>query len=122
MKTFFTQPSAFVLLLLFAIVSCNKKSETTATGKPEKEISQEQEARVMKGKNGDSISVVYFAEGDEVAVRIKQGNQEHKLSAKGSNERGEPTFTDGNYAWEMTENGTAGRLTKKGDSAQTYRQ
>ena len=121
MKKKFLKNLVYSVFVLLIIESCEKKNEDGDVDLPSKEISLEQKVRVLKNKNGENIEVIYFAEGDEVAVRIKKGLEEHKLSAKGSNERGEPIFTDSTYAWEMTENGIGGKLTKKGGVAESYK-
>jgi hypothetical protein len=115
----------FVLSVsLVSTVSCNKKQ----TESPEQqastnnnETSLEQEAKMLKNEKGESIKVVYFADGKEVAVKITKQGKEHHLKAKGTNNKGEPIFTDDTYAWEIMDSGTSGRLTEKSGDFHVYK-
>ncbi len=102
------------------IISC-KKTETTnessASAATEKstEVSLEQDVKNLTGPNGEKITVAYFAEGTDVAVKVNKNNEgEHKLSAKGVTDNGNPLFSDGQVVWEMNSDGTSGTLTEKG--------
>lgn len=110
---------AGALLLLF--ISCKKTEVQNSDNKTQQEISLEQKAQVLQNENGESVSVVYFAKGDEVAVKISLNNEEHELSAKGVNAKGEPIFTNGIFAWEIMEDGHSGRLTDKKGNAAIYK-
>lgn len=115
----------FLLGLSLTILSCDKTAESThatTENTAENEASLEQDARSLTNDKGEKLTVVYFAEGDMVAVKIKKdGGAEHRLSAKGVNERGEPMFSDGEYVWEMMEDGQTGKLTDKSGVTETYR-
>lgn len=123
MKTTFLTIFAAGLLM----VSC-KKSETTnetALATPSEnstEISLEQDVKTMTGPNGEKIMVAYFAEGTEVAVKVNKNNEgEHKLSAKGVTDSGNPLFSDGEVVWEMNSDGTSGTLTEKGGKVTVFK-
>ena len=123
MKTTFLTIFAAGLLM----VSC-KKSETTnetALATPSEnstEISLEQDVKTMTGPNGEKIMVAYFAEGTEVAVKVNKNNEgEHKLSAKGVTDTGNPLFSDGEVVWEMNSDGTSGTLTEKGGKVTVFK-
>lgn len=123
MKTTFLTIFAAGLLM----VSC-KKSETTnetALATPSEnstEISLEQDVKTMTGPNGEKITVAYFAEGSEVAVEVNKNNEgEHKLSAKGVTDSGNPLFSDGEVVWEMNSDGTSGTLTEKGGKVTVFK-
>lgn len=114
---------SLVALSLLSAVSCNKNTtekEGTATEKST-EISLEQEAKILKNEKGESVTIVYYAAGDEVAVKLTKNGQEHQLKAKGSNNKGEPIFTDGTFAWEMMDSGFSGRLTDKTGNMEVYK-
>ncbi len=114
--------TALFAFQLLAISACNKEDKpSTETTAENTEPSLEQEAKMLKNQKGESIKVVYFAEGDEVAVKITINGKEHKLNARGSNNKGEPIFTDDTYAWEIMESGTSGRLTDKAGNIETYK-
>jgi hypothetical protein len=114
---------ALSTLLMFS-VACdnNSKNATVANDTTEnKETSLEQEAKLLKNEKGETIKVVYYAEGKEVAVKITKDGTEHQLKAKGTNNKGEPIFTDDTFAWEIMEGGTSGRLTNKAGEFQVYK-
>ena len=107
--------------------SCKKNQESTSSSTEiaktkSTEISQVQEAKTFKNSKGEELKVTYFAQGDEVAVKIqKTGQEEQKLLAKTSNAAGNPIFTNENFMWEMTEDGTAGKLTDKDGNTEDYK-
>ena len=71
---------------------------------------------------GEKITVEYFAEGTEVAVKVNKNNEgEHKLNAKGVTEGGNPLFSDGEVVWEMNSDGTSGTLTEKGGKVTVFK-
>lgn len=123
MKTTFLTIFAAGLLMF----SC-KKSETTnetalvTPSENSTEISLEQDVKTMTGPNGEKIMVAYFAEGTEVAVKVNKNNEgEHKLSAKGVTDSGNPLFSDGEVVWEMNSDGTSGTLTEKGGKVTVFK-
>ncbi len=86
------------------------------------ESSLEQEAQILKCENGSTLTAIYFADGDMVAVKIKKDQEkEEKLSARGTNQNGDPFFGNSTYTWELLEDGKAGRLTHKDGSDCIYR-
>lgn len=111
--------SSVVLLL----ASCTK-TETNATqtlNTESSEIALVQEPLKLKNLKGEEISVIYFSEGDVVAVKIqKAGEEEQKLSAKTVNPSGNPVFTNDSYMWEITQDGQAGKLTDKEGNVTEY--
>ena len=114
-----------VAIALLLVVSCDKKTEASATeaSKPAStEVSQIQEPFKIKNEKGDEVQVTYFAEGDQVAVKIlKKGEAEQKLSAKTTSAGGNPLFTNENYMWEMTQEGKGGKLTSKSGEVSEYK-
>ncbi len=116
-------PSLFLILVI--IFSC-KKSESQKIEENSKsldtEISQEQPVIVLQNEKGEKIDVIYFAEGNEVAVRIKmQNGEECKLSANGLNSSGNPKFTDGKCTWEMGQDNHSGTLTDEKGNISAYK-
>lgn len=110
-----------VSTLAFSCKKAETKSETENTKTPNNEVSQVQEAQPLQNAEGEKIDVVYFAEGDKVAVRIKMPNgEECKLSAKGVTENGNPIFTDGKCIWEMHDDGHSGKLTDETGETKEY--
>lgn len=123
MKTTFLTIFSAGLLLYF----CNKTETATSNSdltaaQNSHEVSMEQDAKTLTGPNGEKITLVYFAEGIEVAVRVNKNNEgEHKLSAKGVTESGNPLFSDGEVVWEMNSDGTSGTLTEKGGKVTVFK-
>ena len=116
----------FYLFALLSLVCCNK-SETVeqnpvATIENNHEVSMEQDLKTLTGPNGETITVEYFAEGTEVAVKVNKNSEgEHKLNAKGVTEGGNPLFSDGEVVWEMNQDGTSGTLTEKGGKVTVFK-
>ncbi|SFC02403.1 hypothetical protein [Kaistella jeonii] len=114
------------IFALFFLNSCSKSEQNSSnsgvTKTPSTEISQVQKPLKMKNNKGEEVTVTYFAEGDAVAVKIqKTGGKEEKLSAKTSNENGNPIFTNQNFMWEMTQEGKGGKLTDKEGISSEYK-
>ena len=109
------------------LISCNKESSTTENSpvisdKNSKEVSLQQEAKTLINDKGETIVVTYFAEGIDLAMTLKKNDEEeHKLLAKGTNPKGEPIFTDGFYAWELSDDGNSGRLTDKQGNVSVFK-
>ena len=74
-------------LALFLVTACKKETETTnaATGKVSdpNEVSLVQETSKLQNDKGEVMGVTYFAQGDNVAVKLEQeGKPEEILIAK----------------------------------------
>ena len=118
----------WIILAMFAfLIACNKESSTTENSpvisdKNSKEVSLKQEAKTLTNDKGETIVVTYFAEGIDLAMTLKKNDEEeHKLVAKGTNPKGEPIFTDGFYAWELSDDGYSGRLTDKQGNVSVFK-
>lgn len=118
----------FAVLALFLIQSCDK-----AENQPQnpQEVSNDnpaaqslvQKPLQLKNSNGETVTVTYFAEGDNVAVKIsKNGEPEQKLTAKTTNAAGNPIFTNDEYMWEITQEGRAGKLSDKDGNGSEYKE
>lgn len=118
---------SITLFALLFLSSCNKTEPISAASEDSNrtsptEISQVQEPQQLQNSKGEVLKVTYFAEGNEVAVKIKKdGEAEQKLTAKTSNAAGNPIFTNDNYMWEMTQEGKAGKLSDKEGNSEEYR-
>lgn len=110
---------------LLLVMSCDKKDQTAENSvKTEKstEVSQVQEPMKIKNDKGEEIAVTYFAEGDEVAVKIlRTGEEEQKLTGKTTSPNGNPIFSNDKYMWEMTQEGKGGKLTSKSGENSEYK-
>ncbi|UOE41283.1 hypothetical protein MTP09_01155 [Chryseobacterium suipulveris] len=118
----------FVIVLSVFLLNACKKQETSGqessevSAKGSGEVGLEQKPVVLKSDTGEEISVTYYAEGGVVAVKLqKAGESEQKLNAKTTNAKGNPIFTSEEIMWEMTNDGTAGKLTDKAGNAVDYR-
>lgn len=101
--------------------SCNKNESTTDASSNVTEnsntVSMVQDSKTLKNEAGETITISYFAKGNDVAVKLKKGNEpERELIGKATSENGNPLFTDGTYVWEMSDDGTNGILTDKNGS------
>ena len=109
-------------MVLF-LASCTKTETGAAqtSNTESSEIALVQEPLKLKNLKGEEISVIYFSEGDVVAVKIqKAGEEEQKLSAKTVNPSGNPVFTNESYMWEITQDGRAGKLSDKDGNVTEY--
>jgi ABC-type tungstate transport system permease subunit len=122
-KTIFKIATILLALQLFSATACKNevKDQPTTTSQDTKETSLEQEPKMLKNEKGETLKVIYFANGDEVAAKITKDGKEHILKAKGTNNKGEPFFTDDTFAWEIMESGTSGRLTDKSGKFEVYK-
>ena len=118
----------WIILAMFAfLISCNKGADATQnpsmiSDKNSKEVSLKQEAKTLTNDKGETIVVTYFAEGIDLAMTLKKNDEEeHKMVAKGTNPKGEPIFTDGFYAWELSDDGYSGRLTDKQGNVSVFK-
>lgn len=109
---------AMFIILLFA--GCEKK-EIANLNENNTETSLEQEPIILSDSVGNQISVIYYAKGEEVAVKLKKNNVISELSAKGTNSKGEPIFTNDKFAWELMEDGHSGRLIEKNGKSIIYK-
>lgn len=115
-----------IILSVFFLNACKDHQQTKQDDKiaevKSEEVSLEQKPQVLKNEAGEEITVIYFAEGDKVAVRIKKsGQEEKKLSAKTTSVTGNPIFTSEELMWEMTDDGAAGKLSGKTGQPVQYR-
>lgn len=97
--------------LFFFFESCQKSENQI--NKEKKETNLEQKPQILKNTEGETITVIYFAKDKEVAAKITINGKVYELSAKGTNAKGDPIFSNADYAWEMMEDGHSGRLTDK---------
>lgn len=92
-------------LVLFIVASCVKDQTTTAnttdSQKDPNEVSLVQKPIKLKNSQGEEISVTYFANGEEVAVKIERnGIPADELTAKTISAKGDPVFTNEKWMWE----------------------
>lgn len=117
MKTYVKKYLPFLIFLL--IFSCEKKDNSVQN--IDSESSFEQKAQFLTNASGEKITVVYFAKGNEVAAKIKIKNEEQELTAKGTNLKGEPIFSNEKYTWELMEDGHSGRLSDEYRKSEIFR-
>lgn len=78
-------------------------------------------SRLTNGK-GEVIGVTYFAQGDDIAVKIEQdGKPEEILIAKKINTKGEPVFANEKMMWEGAL-GSGGKTTDGQGNSTEYRE
>ncbi len=117
---------ALITFALFLMNSCKKDEQnnhntTEVSQADSKEIGLVQEPIILVNDKGEEITMIYFAEGDMVAVKIqKKGEEEQSLSAKTVNEKGNPVFTNEKYMWEGSSEGKNGKLTDINGKVEQY--
>ena len=111
---------------LFLLTACKKEDTTSnaATGsvKDPNEVSLVQETSKLKNEKGEEIGVTYFAQGENIAVKIEQtGKPEEILIAKKINTKGEPVFANEKMMWEGAL-GSGGKTTDGEGNVTQYRE
>lgn len=111
---------------LLSLTFCSKSENTQAIETPTEKTAEEtlvQPEAVLTSTDGKTIKVIYFAEGDAVAVKLTNGQEPQRiLHAKGVTESGVPQFTDGEWLWEIAEDGNSGgTLTEKNGEKTVYK-
>ncbi len=111
---------------LFLLTACKKEDTTSnaATGsvKDPNEVSLVQETSKLKNDKGEEIGVTYFAQGENIAVKIEQtGKPEEILIAKKINTKGEPVFANEKMMWEGAL-GSGGKTTDGEGNVTQYRE
>ena len=111
---------------LFLLTACKKENttvdSTTGSVKDPNEVSLVQETTKLKSDNGDVIGVTYFAQGENIAVKIEQdGKPEEILVAKKINTKGEPVFANEKMMWEGAL-GAGGKTTDEAGNVVQYRE
>lgn len=116
-----------IIAVGLVLIGCKKvetatdNSEVSATANTNG-ISMQQDVKTLNGPNGEQLTLVYFAEGTDVAVKVNKNSEgEHKLVAKGVTEGGNPLFSDGEMVWEMNQDGQSGSLTEKGGKVTVFK-
>ncbi|WP_373781548.1 hypothetical protein [Kaistella sp.] len=111
---------------LFLLTAC-KKEETTSNAatdsvKDPNEVSLVQETSKLKNDKGEEIGITYFAQGENIAVKIEQtGKPEEILIAKKINTKGEPVFANEKMMWEGAL-GSGGKTTDGEGNVIQYRE
>lgn len=113
-------------LALFLLTACKKENTTnTATAGSEKdpnEVSLVQETTKLENNKGEIIGVTYFAQGDNIAVKLEQeGKPDETLIAKKINTKGEPVFANEKMMWEGAL-GSGGKTTDGEGNITEYRE
>ena len=113
-------------LALFLLTACKKENTTnTATTGSEKdpnEVSLVQETTKLENNKGEIIGVTYFAQGDNIAVKLEQeGKPDETLIAKKINTKGEPVFANEKMMWEGAL-GSGGKTTDGEGNITEYRE
>ena len=113
-------------LALFLLSACKKENTTnTATTGSEKdpnEVSLVQETTKLENNKGEIIGVTYFAQGDNIAVKLEQeGKPDETLIAKKINTKGEPVFANEKMMWEGAL-GSGGKTTDGEGNITEYRE
>ncbi|MDD3458514.1 MAG: hypothetical protein PHO74_03470 [Weeksellaceae bacterium] len=117
--------ASVLIILCIGLTACSRKSDS-----PEAQTniqnSHNQDptvvSRILISEKGDTIFLTYFAKDDEIGVRLKVNGEERELDAKGSSEKGNPVFSDGEYGWEMFVDGRSGRLFTPDSEGKLFRE
>lgn len=118
--------SIVCLFLLTFAFSCEKSENSSLTDVKQtseqlgSEDGLEQPPVTMKNSNGEEVTVVYFAKGEKVAIKITKNGKEREFEARGTSNAGGLVFSDGVSTWEMLDK-VSGKLTDKEGNVVLYR-
>ena len=107
------------LYLAIFLISCGKKEIRNDAVDTQNTL--EQKPVILSDSAGNKISVTYFAKDDEVAVKLIKDEELMILTAKGTNQNGEPIFSNEKVAWQIMEDGHSGRLFSKNGNVTIYK-
>lgn len=112
------------MMLAFSLTACGSKEETTAETQSENVQNDDpmNVTKIMSTEKGDTVVLTFFPKGDEFAIKLKIDGQEVELDPKGTSDKGNPVFSDGNYGWEMFVDGRSGRLFTNDSEGQFYKE
>ena len=113
-------------LALFLLTACTKENTTsdatTGSVKDPNEVTLVQETTKLKNSKGEVIGVTYFAQGENIAVKLEQeGKPDETLIAKKINTKGEPVFANEKLMWEGAL-GSGGKTTDAEGNITEYRE
>ena len=118
-----------LLMIVFAltlVTACqkdeklNKATSSSVSSDDPKEESLVQEAVELKNSKGETLKVTYFAQGNEVAMKMeKEGEAEQILVSKKISKKGEPVFTNEKWMWEGSI-GEGGKLSDAEGNSMQY--
>ncbi|SDE34842.1 hypothetical protein [Riemerella columbipharyngis] len=113
-----------IIIAGFANISCKESKNTASEDNTpvEKPTSLVQPKRVYTNNEGSEIDIIYFAKGDEVAVKLIKDGKTYELLAKGTNEKGNPIFTNEDLIWEILEDGHSGKLSLPEQKTTLYKE
>ncbi|QOW11242.1 hypothetical protein Q73A0000_13170 [Kaistella flava (ex Peng et al. 2021)] len=111
---------------LFLLTACKKEQENTTNStevsKDPNAVSLVQETTKLENEKGEVMAVTYFAQGDNIAVKLEQeGKPEEILIAKKINTKGEPVFANEKMMWEGAL-GAGGKITDGQGNVTQYRE
>ncbi|MFA7448189.1 MAG: hypothetical protein WCY77_07135 [Weeksellaceae bacterium] len=114
--------SIVILFLLTLSLSCEKtESSSIATEQKAADDNDLAQAPIlMKNSQGEEATVVYFAKGEKVAIKITMYGEERVFEARGTSDTGGLVFSDGNSTWEMLDK-ISGKLTDKEGNVVMFR-
>ncbi|MBW7870018.1 MAG: hypothetical protein H3C39_03035 [Flavobacteriia bacterium] len=115
---------SILMMLAFSLTACGSKEETTAETQSENVQNDDpmNVTKIMSTEKGDTVVLTFFPKGDEFAIKLKIDGQEVELDPKGTSDKGNPVFSDGNYGWEMFVDGRSGRLFTNDSEGQFYKE
>lgn len=114
--------SIVILFLITLAFSCEKtESSSIATEQKAADDNDLAQAPIlMKNSQGEEATVVYFAKGEKVAIKITMNGEEKIFEARGTSDTGGLIFTDGNDSWEMLDK-LSGKLIEKDGNVVMFR-
>lgn len=111
-----------LILGLGLAVSCGEKQNQQPADDYAQEESLSQPQRSYKGSDGTTLTLIYFAKGNEVAVKLEKQGVKQELKAAGINHEGNPIFIGETFSWEMLQDGRSGKLTSKDQKTTIYKE
>lgn len=116
---------SIIMMLAFSLTACGNKEESAAAESQTENVQNDDPmnvTKIMTTEKGDSLALTFFPKGEEIGIRLKVDGEERELDPKGTSEKGNPVFSDGEYGWEMFADGRSGRLFTSDSEGQFYKE
>lgn len=120
MKSIITK-SLFLVLSLGLFFSCQDSGANSGVESGQTASDSQERVQELINSKGEKITITYFADGDNIGVKLVKNGEESTLKANGVGQTGGPLFTDGKIAWEMGGDAQSGKLFNSETEFELYR-
>lgn len=109
------------MLFIGWITSCNNNTSSENI-ESQSDVARATALSTLTNRDGNAIQISYFAKDGEVAMKLIVNGEERELTGTGYRGSDNPVFSDGEYVWEMGEDGHSGLLQMNNAEAVAYKE